>query len=238
MLNDIIRLFCGWFFSYFFPVCSPTVIFNMPGRQVNFIPPPTFVVWCFLFFVSRWKLRKIGVTNLINYKWLHFFCLASIQRIPIQRVSEVWSVYVCACVSGWVFVCVLWQLKRKGQWIFSLEVLANYHVDGKFSKWASGMGNEPFWTLGDVRISKCVWCSKELWVSQKCDSKCILHSLIYILNKYIYFMCTPLSLVPSNVWSKKQQLNVWNICVSAEPKALLVPHIPMALVYFSNASKW
>jgi len=94
-------------------------------------------------FLCGWKLRQIGVTNLINYKWLHFFCLASIQGIPIQRVSEVWSVL-------WVSVRVLWQLKGKWQWIFSLEVLANYHVDAKFSERASGMGNENIWTHGDV----------------------------------------------------------------------------------------
>jgi len=31
-----------------------------------------------------------------------------------------------------------------------LEVLANYHVDAKFSERASGMGNENIWTHGDV----------------------------------------------------------------------------------------
>lgn len=66
----------------------------------------------FLVCVCLWKLRQIGVTNLINYKWLHFCCLASIWGIPIQRVSEVWSVCVGVC-CGWV-CCDSWGAEGNG----------------------------------------------------------------------------------------------------------------------------
>lgn len=55
------------------------------------------------------KVMKENVTNLILYKVIYTECLFSsyvLLRVFLFVRPSGWGVYLCACVVGWVFVCV------------------------------------------------------------------------------------------------------------------------------------